>query len=416
MRIASLLPDDKAGRSLALVALIDSLGTGFFIAGSILFLTRGLGFAPGKVGAGIAIANAIGFIVTVPLGMLSDRLGAKRTLAVMYAWHALWMAALPFVGSFPTFVVVFTMVTIGDCGAIAVMQALVSSAVGPERRTKTLGYMRSWRNVGFTVGAALTAPLLAFDTKAAYATIILANAVFYAAAALVISRLRLVGESGDDERGERRWFPRALDDWPYLGLTLLAAAMTIHLTFLGVGLPLWVTEHTSAPAWIVSVLVMTNTVLAVALQVRFASRGESVAIARRAMALSGIAQAVFCLVVAATGRMPPVAAAVGLVLSVVALTAGELWSAAGSWALSYRFAPEHRQGEYLAVFSLGATIQDVLGPLVVTLAILPHGGPGWVGAAAVLLVLATLARPAAAWLERTQATRTAGVAVVTAQS
>ncbi len=413
MRIATLVPEDPAGRSLVVVALVDSVGTGFFIAGSALFLTRGLGLDARSVGIGLAIANGVGFLATVPLGMLSDRIGARRTLAVMYAWHALWMAALPFAGSFVSFVVRYSMVTIGDCGALAVMQSLVSSAVGVEHRTTTLGYLRAWRNVGFTVGAALTAPLLAFDTRTAYAAIILANAVLYAAAAVVVARLRLV-EAGRRPavRAARPWVPRALRDVPYLALTVLTAALTIHVSFLAVGLPLWVSTHTAAPSWIVSVLVMTNTGLAVAFQVRVARRGESVAAGRRALASAGIAQAAFCLLVATTGRASSGMAAVVLVAAAVALTAGELWSAAGSWALSYRFAPADREGEYLAAFSLGATVQDVLGPLVVTLVILPLGAVGWASAAVALVALASLARPAAAWLERTQPARTAGDAGV----
>ena len=417
MRISTLVPVDRAGRSLVVVALVDSIGTGFFLAGSALFLTRGLGLDARSVGLGLAIANGVGFLATVPMGMVSDRIGPRRTLVAMYAWHAVWMAVLPFAGSFASFVVRYTMVTIGDCGAIAVMQALVSSAVGVEHRTRTLGYLRAWRNVGFTAGAALTAPLLAFDTRTAYAAIILANAAFYAAAALVVARLRLVGTAAAGAGpAPRRWSPRALRDVPYLALTLLAAALTVHVTFLGVGLPLWVSAHTAAPAWLVSVLVMTNTGLAVALQVRFASRRESVAAGRRALAASGIAQAVFCVLVAITGRASPGVAAVVLVAGVVALSTGELWSAAGGWALSYRFAPPARQGEYLAAFSLGASAQDVVGPLLVTLVILPLGAAGWVGAAGVLLVLASLARPVATWLERTQVARSSGDVPAVAQA
>ena len=148
MRISTLVPVDRAGRSLVVVALVDSIGTGFFLAGSALFLTRGLGLDARSVGLGLAIANGVGFLATVPMGMVSDRIGPRRTLVAMYAWHAVWMAVLPFAGSFASFVVRYTMVTIGDCGAIAVMQALVSSAVGVEHRTRTLGYLRAWRNVG----------------------------------------------------------------------------------------------------------------------------------------------------------------------------------------------------------------------------------------------------------------------------
>lgn len=408
-RAAALVPETSAGRQLVAVAIVDSIGTGFYIAGSAVFLTRGLGLPADQVGVGIAVANLIGFALTVPLGMLSDRLGPKGMLSVMYAWHALWMAVLPFAPSFLWFVVAFTMVTIADCGAIAVMRAVVSRAEGPEQRTRTLGFTRAWRNVGFTVGAALTAPLLVLDTVGAYAAIMVANGVAFAVAAVIVARLRLVDSAPPASRvaGARWSFPRAVLDVPFVALTFLSAALTTHITMMTVGIPIWVSEHTDVPVWVVPVLVMVNTVLAVALQVRFASGGESLPAGRRALQLSALGQAAFCLVVAWTGSMPVWAACVALLVSVVLLTGGELWEAAGSWGLSYRFTPEHREGEYLSVFSLGATAEAIVGPLIVTGIVLSHGAAGWIGAGVALALLSLCVRPVVARLEDTYAARQA---------
>src|SRR6185369_6463829 len=112
--------------------------------------------------------NFIGFLTTVPLGMVADRVGARRMLVGLQLWRATWMAALTLADSMTAFIVVATMITIADCGVTPLTRSLVSMAMGAEERTRTLGFMRSWRNAGFAVGAALTAPLIALDSYAAY--------------------------------------------------------------------------------------------------------------------------------------------------------------------------------------------------------------------------------------------------------
>ena len=138
-------------------------------------------------------------------------------------------------------------------------------------------------------------------------------------------------------------------------------------------------------------LLALNTVLAVTAQAR-ASRGTdtvpgSIAALRRAgSALAG------CCVLLALVPSVPVPAAVGLlVAAMLALTAGELWQSAGGWGLSYAMAPAAHQGVYLSTFNIGVTAQQVFGPGLIAVAVIPLGPWGWSGIALLLVVVTGLA-------------------------
>ena len=50
-----------------------------------------------------------------------------------------------------------------------------------------------------------------------------------------------------------------------------------------------------------------------------------------------------------------------------------IWQSAGAWELSYRYADPEREVQYLAVFSLGVTAQDIYGPALVAVAVVVRG-------------------------------------------
>lgn len=383
------------------MSFVDAVGSGFFLAGSAVFYTRGIGLAPEQVGVGFAVASVVGFLLTVPLGMLSDRVGARRTLVVMHLWRGAWMAAMPFAVTFPLFVVFGTLQTIGECGALPATRSLVSTAAG-EDRTRVSAYMRSWRNVGFTVGAALTAPLLVLDTWGAYATIAFANGAAYVGAAVVVARMRVATPRQRRPLRERFAMPRALSDVPYLALTLQSAMLMMHVSILSIGLPLWVAQFSAVPAALISVLVIVNALVSAALQVRFANIPQTSAAGRGAMVRSGAALALACLLVVSTRWLggSAVIVVVLLVLAVLVATAGEMWEAAGSWTLSYRFAPRDREGEYMSVASLAPILQSIVGSVVLTSGVIANGTAGWWGLAAGYAVLTATAWPLTRWLER----------------
>jgi hypothetical protein len=170
-------------------------------------------------------------------------------------------------------------------------------------------------------------------------------------------------------------------------------------------MPLWVVSHTSAPRWLVSPLLLVNTVMIVLLQVRASRGSESVPGATHAMRRASVVLLASCGIYAAASAPHAVAlAVVVLVAAVFVHTIGELRHAGGSWGLSFLLAPLHAQGEYQGVFGIGMQAARGLSPAVLTLLCITWGVPGWLVLGGIFAVMGALIGPAAQWAERTRTT------------
>ncbi|MEK8227359.1 hypothetical protein NKG05_16575 [Oerskovia sp. M15] len=134
--------------------------------------------------------------------------------------------------------------------------------------------------------------------------------------------------------------------------------------------------------------------MAVALQVVFSRGVDGINPATTALRRGGLSLALSAV---AFGLMDvtsiPVAVAL-LVLGTVLLTFAELWQSAGGWELSFRLARADRRTVDLAAFNVGISVQGIFGPPLLVLVV--AGGPaGWLGLAAILLVLTLAVGPAA---------------------
>jgi hypothetical protein len=188
-----------------------------------------------------------------------------------------------------------------------------------------------------------------------------------------------------------------LRDHPYSAVALLNAFLTLHMTLLAIALPLWVSQHTRAPRELVAPLIVVNTALAFALQVRVARRVEDVRGASRALGRSGLALAACCGLFAIAAHLPAAEATGVLIAAVVALTAGEMLQSAGGWQASFALADPDRDAAYLALFSLGLAAQQVLGPTLLTAVVIPAGTPGWFGLGVLLASCGALCASAVRW-------------------
>jgi hypothetical protein len=78
-----------------------------------------------------------------------------------------------------------------------------------------------------------------------------------------------------------------------------------------------------------------------------------------------------------------------MIAGVVAITIGEVWSAAGEWGLALGSAPPDLRGRYLAVSALALAAEDAVGPALATIAITT--GKGGMVILAVLMATGALA-------------------------
>ncbi|MFD5713560.1 MFS transporter [Streptomyces pharetrae] len=373
---STLVPRSAIGRKLALTALVNALGTGMFYAGSALYFTQVAGLSNSQVGLGLSLAGLIGFLGTVPVGMLADRIRAGRVYIAIQVWRGLGNVAYCFVGDFTSFAVVACCIGLADAAVPPVSQAVVGSAVGDEERGDTLAKVRAVRNVGFGLGALVATAAIQQGSDNAFLFLIAGNAVFFLASALMLQRAgvtRLVTTAAPAK--DRR--PTLVADLRYLATAVLNGLLSMHLTLLPLALPLWISQHTDVPLSLYGPLYVLNTVMAVLFQARFARPSDTLRGAVASMAWAGFSLGGFALACWAMGATGAVWAATAFaVLAVVLLTAAELWQSGGAWAISYELARPDRLTQYLSTFQLGTALQGIVAPWVITAVILPNA-LGW---------------------------------------
>lgn len=396
-----VIPSAGPARGLALAQLTNSIGDGAYYVCSVLYFTRIVGLSPTQVGLGLTMGWALGTVASVPLGHLADRRGPRGVAVVLAVATAVAVAAFTTASSFPAFLAVACLYTVCQCGLVAARQALLAGVVDAARRTQVRAYMQSTANLGIAIGATLGGIALQFDTRSSYLAVFVLDAVTFLAAALVLRRLPHVPGVARARDGEPALV--VLRDRPYALLTGLNAIMMLYMPLLSVVLPLWVVEHTSAPRWMVAVLMVINTLSVVLFQVSVANRVTSLDTAVRIVRLSGVMLLAACAVFAiSAGELAAWTAAAVLVAGAFLQVAGEMTLASGYWEISFGLAVEGKQGQYQGFFGSGISVARMLGPLVLTALVIEGGALGWLVLGGLFLAAALATGPAVALARRTR--------------
>ncbi|MEV4629245.1 MFS transporter [Micromonospora sp. NPDC049523] len=378
-----LLPEPGAARILAVSTLVQTVGRGIWLTASALFLTRSVGLSVAQVGLGLTVTALVSLVASAPMGYLADRFGPRGIQLLGLLASAGLTAALIAVRSFPQFLLVGVATALSDAAFRGARGAMIAGAVPPDQRVRTRAYLRATTNLGISLGTVLAGVGLAADTRTAYVTLIAVNAASLAGAALVLIPLAPIPPVRGSGNGPRLI---ALRDRPFLAFTVLDGLMSMHFGLLNIALPLWIAQHTHAPRWLISVLLLVNTTVIVLFQVR-ASRGtEELTGAAHAARRAGVAIGVACLLYAASGGVPTPVAVALLVAGALVHVIGELWHSAAGWGISFGLAPAHAQGQYQGAYGMGMQLGGMLAPVLVTTLAIGWGAPGWL----VLAVLFTL--------------------------
>ncbi|MFI7297576.1 MFS transporter [Streptomyces sp. NPDC050121] len=394
-------------RLLALAQLSNSVGDGAYYTTSALYFTQVIGLAPARVGLGLTVGWAVGSLAGVPLGRLADRRGARGTAVLLALATGLAVASFTLVRGFVPFVLVACGYAAAQSGLAAARQALLAGLVPAGERTRLLARLQATLNAGLAVGAGLGGLALHAGSRAAYLGVFLVDAVSFLVCALLLVGLpRLVSRAGRP-RGNGLG---VLRDRPYALVALLNTVLLLRLPMLSLVLPLWITERTAAPAWLVSALFVLNTAAVTAFQVRAARGVTGLASATRAVRRSGWVMCAACAVFALSAGASPWMAAGALMLGAVLQVAAEMAQSAGSWQLSFDLAPADRVGEYQGLFGTGVTVARTLGPLALTWLLIEWGTPGWLLLGAAMIAashaMGPAARRAATSRERQQTPKT----------
>jgi hypothetical protein len=277
--------------------------------------------------------------------------------------------------------------------------ALLAGLLPSAERARALAYMRSTANVGVALGAVAGGLGLLIDTKAGYVGLILAAGALFATSGLAFLRVPSVPAVPVPDDGPR-W--TVLRDRAYAAVALVNSVLVMSDAILLVGMPVWISQRTSAPPVFFTVMLLVNTAVVVMFQVRASRGSEDVPGGVRAWRRSGLALAACCLVFAASSGRSLWLTCVILLAGTLVHVLGEMLLSAGSWSLSFGLAPDGAQGQYQGLFEMSTQLGTTVAPLAITAALAALGGVAWLLWAGVFLVAGHVALPLVSWAERTR--------------
>lgn len=386
----SLVPQKSEERIIAFGTLVNTFGNGLFYTVSALYFTRIVGLSATQVGVGLSLAAAAGVAGGFISGRLSDIYDPRKITLFATAMTGVGLLGLALVQSFEWFIALAIVETFFDRCGMSSRSVIISRVGGPEGRVAIRAYLRAVTNVGIGAGSLLAGVALAVDTPWAYRALIVADGITNIVAVAALMRLPQFPPL-PAARHERS--TEALRDIPFMGLVGLNAILAMHYTVLELAVPLWIVSHTSAPRWVVAVAFLLNTVACVVFQVRL-SRGAETARGAAAVTRSSASYLFIsmCIYAAASLVASPWIAALIILLAASVHVTGELRQAAGSFGIGFGIPPEHLQGQYQGVWSLGPSLSHMAAPIIVTGFVLTQGILGWF-TLGLVFALAGLATP-----------------------
>ncbi len=402
--LGRILPPTSLERRLVLQSVLSAFATGSFLTGTAVFFTQITGLSPKQVGLGLSLSGLVTFAASVPLGKVADRLGARHVWLVASVLEALAYFAFPVVRGFAAFALLMAALGLVETAARSGRGSYWLQIFPRETRVRGMAYMRSARNVGYTLGAGAGGIALGVGSREAIIGVPLLTAGLLLLNAILISRMPDVAPAASGvEAADGAEVRAGVPGLRNTGFVVLGAANGIlgtNQVLLNVVVPLWLVARTDAPHTLLAWLFGTNTVLAVLLQVRAARGAGTIPGCLRLSDWCAWAFVISCALLAVTHETVGWVSIVLIWAGHVTITAAELWQSGASWGFVAELSEPSRLGEYQGVFHLGWQLASIIGPALFTWLAMEHGATGWAVIAAIAVVAAIVSHPAARAAER----------------
>ena len=370
---------DPTLRILASAILVATVGRGIFLTLTVLYFSRFVGLSAVEIAVILSVSSGVGVATSYIGGRLADRFSARRLLVGMVAIEGLAIATYTFAANFSTAVVIACIAVGVNRGANATRSAMIARAFEGPNRVNARAVLRTVTNLGIALGGMIAGLALLAGTAEAFRAMMIGAGVVYLLSALHLRRLPTrVDAPRHDPAGplpQRRVSP--FRDRRYLVLTVLSGIFGMQFGLAEMGVPLWISQDTSAPDVLISVILVINTLCVVLLQVPLSRGTHDPRRAGKIVMTGGVLMAVACALYATAGGVPVVAAVSLLCGAALLHSFAEILSQAGAWGLSFELADPLQAGAYQGMFGMGSALGAMLAPLVVTATVVEHGALGW---------------------------------------
>ncbi|HEX2893398.1 MAG TPA: MFS transporter [Marmoricola sp.] len=389
------IPIDPTLRILALGTLVNRASGGAVFTTFALYFTRHVGLRPAQVGLALSIAAAAGAVAQVPGGHLGDVRGPREVMRELTVLTGVATAGLVLAHSFWALVVVASLVTASQMAANSVRNGYIARIAVGGQGVRFKAYLRAVTNIAMTFGALVGGIALWIDRPWAFVAVFLLDAATSVATGLLFHRLPQLPAAPARAEGEPRL--GVVRDLPYVAVTLLTSVVFMHFVVLEIGIPLWISEHTTAPTAMVAILLGVNTVAVALFQVRLSRGADSVTSGASAVARGGAWIAAAFVLIGLTDGVARAVAVPLLLLAGCVHVVGEMVSSSGQWGVAMGLAPVERQGVYQGFGGLAFSLSRVAAPTLITTLCIGWGRPGWFVLGGLILLAAVLMKPVSAW-------------------
>ena len=238
---------------------VDAMGSGVWMPVSMLYFLAVTSLSLVQVGAAISIAALVALPSGPVLGMLVDRLGAKRVLLAGNLMQVAGFTAYLFVDTFVTVLAAAILVILGMTSFWGAYGNIVAAISLPGERERWFGFLGALRNVGFAIGGLASGLAVAIGTDLAFSAVVAANAASYAVAFWLLLAVP-VAPREPHESLPGNW-GTVLRDGPYRLLVLAQVGYSISIMILIFALPVYAVEVLDLPGWVGGVVFTVNCVM-----------------------------------------------------------------------------------------------------------------------------------------------------------
>ena len=356
----------RRNRAVLLIALgVDNFGSGLFLPVAVLYVTRVVGLPLAASGTLVAAGTVAGLGVPPVAGRLTDRMGPLRVVVGAEVLQALGAVAYLAAAGPADVAMAAVLLAAGQQLFYCSLFALISDVAGDGPKDRPFALAAMVRAACFSVGGLAAGGLLSVAGLAAYRIAVAADAVSFAACALLLALLVRVPRPRHRQARAAGGRGGLLSDRPFLAVIVATGLAALSVDFFLSGMSVYVLRDLHTRPW------LPGTALALCAGLSGAGATAALRFTRRlrrttAMILGAGLYVVWCGACAAALALPPGWRPPEL-LGATALmaTAGLLFQRAN--ALAEAIAPTAVRGRYLAAFQYAFTVPGVIAPAVVAL-------------------------------------------------
>ncbi|MFI5197984.1 MAG: MDR family MFS transporter [Thermoanaerobaculia bacterium] len=349
---------------LVAATLVNRTGT-MFLPFLVLYLTRARGYTPGQAGGTLALFGAGALLAGPFAGRLADRFRPLRVMQISLTASGTLLLVFPLVRSpFVISALVLLVAFVSEAFRPASL-SVVSHLVAPDRRKGAFALQRLAINLGMSVGPAAGG----FLAEVSWPSLFVVDGVTSLLAALTLALFFPRDVSASEGSGPARPLPARPASVGAPFLFFLLAVIPVGVVFFQheSSMALYLVRDLGFAASTYGLLHTVNTLLIVAFEVPL-NLATSHWPHRRGLVLGSI------LVGAGFGALAFTRTLIGIILTIVVWTFGEMVLLPGLASYVAEVAPEERRGAWLGLYTMSFNLALLIGPAFGTLLLEHFGG------------------------------------------